>query len=59
VTRDRSSQLRLVQLIRERVAEAVAQGRSIHLPDRLPRPARTPARQRAVRAREELSHERV
>jgi len=59
VTSDRSSQLRLVQLIRERMAEAVAQGRSIHLPDRLPRPARIPARQRAARGREELSHERV
>ena len=59
VTSDRSSQLRLVQLIRERMAEAVAQGRSIHLPDRLPRPARIPARQRTPRDREELSHERV
>ena len=59
VTSDRSSQLRLVQLIRERIAEAVAQGRFIHLPDRPPRPARIPARQRWARGHEELSHERA
>jgi uncharacterized protein YoaH (UPF0181 family) len=59
VTSDRSSQLRQVQLIRERMAEALAQGRAIHLPDRARRPARTNARQRTARDREELSHERI
>lgn len=59
VTSDPSTQQRLVQLIRERIAEAVAQGRAIHLPDRLPRPARMHARQRTARSREALSHERV
>lgn len=59
VTSDRSSQQRLVQLIRERIAEALAQGRAIHLPDRLPRPARVHVRQRTSRSREALSHERV
>lgn len=59
VTSDPSSQQRLVQLIRERIAEALAQGRAIHLPDRLPRAARMHARERTARSREELSHERV
>ena len=58
VTGDRSSQLRLVQLIRERMAEALAQGRAIHLPDRRQRPARIHARQRTARGRDELDHER-
>ncbi|MBD9667153.1 hypothetical protein IB278_24560 [Variovorax sp. VRV01] len=59
VTRDPFSQQRLVALIRERIAEALLQGRTIHLPDRLPRPARMHARQRTARSRDELSHERV
>jgi len=59
VTRDPFSQQRLVELIRERIAEALLQGRTIHLPDRLPCPARMHARQRTARSRDELSHERV
>jgi hypothetical protein len=59
VTRDPFSQQRLVELIRERIAEALLQGRAIHLPDRLPRPARMHARQRTARSRDELGHERV
>ena len=58
VTSDRSSQQRFVQLIRERIAEALAQGRSIHLPDRLRRPAHMHTRQRTVRSREASNHER-
>ena len=59
VTNDQDSQQRLVQLIRERMADALQQGRSIHLPDR--RLRRTPmhARQRTARDREELSHARI
>lgn len=59
VTSDPSSQQHLVLLIRERIAEALAQGHAIHLPDRIPRFARMHARQRTARSREELSHERV
>jgi len=58
-TTDQSSQQRLVQLIRERMAEALAQGRAIHLPDRLPHLVRMPARRRTARGLEEVSHERV
>ncbi len=58
VTADKASQQRLVQLIRERMADALAQGHSIHLPDRRMHPAPMQVRQRTVRAREELSHER-
>lgn len=61
VTSDRDSQQRLVQLIRERIADALAQGHLIHLPDRRPRPAPVPvhARQRTARDRGGPSHERV
>lgn len=59
VTSDPSSQQRLVQLIRDRIAEALAQGRSIHLPDRLRRPAHMHTRQRTARGRETLNRERV
>ncbi|MDP9971769.1 hypothetical protein J2W39_003011 [Variovorax paradoxus] len=59
VTSDPSSQQHLVQLIRDRIAEALAQGRAIHLPDRLPRVARMHARQRTARSQEDLSRERV
>lgn len=58
VTADKASQQRLVQLIRERMADALAQGHSIHLPDRRMHPTPMQVRQRTVRAREELSHER-
>ena len=58
VTRDQASQQRLVQLIRERMADALEQGRSIHLPDRRLRPTPLHVRQRMVRGREELNHER-
>jgi hypothetical protein len=59
VTGDRDSQQRLVQLIRERIADALAQGHSIHLPDRRPYPAPVHVRQRAARDRGAPSHERV
>ncbi|MDR6890768.1 MULTISPECIES: LPD7 domain-containing protein [Variovorax] len=59
VTSDRASQQRLMQLIRDRMAEALVQGRSIHLPDRGPHPARKHARQHTARSREGLNHERV
>ncbi|MGK6309750.1 LPD7 domain-containing protein [Variovorax sp. DT-64] len=58
VTTDESSQQRLVQLIRERMADALAQGHSIHLPDRRMHPTPMQVRQRSGRAREESSHER-
>ncbi|CAN7776121.1 hypothetical protein LJR175_007800 [Variovorax sp. LjRoot175] len=58
VTTDPASQQRLVQLIRERMADALEQGRSIHLPDRRMHPAPMQVRQRTGRGREELSHER-
>ncbi|SOE06342.1 hypothetical protein SAMN05518800_6985 [Variovorax sp. YR752] len=59
VTGDHASQQRLVQLIRERMADALAQGRSIHLPDRRPHPTPIRTRQRVARGQEELSHERL
>lgn len=59
VTSDPISQQRLVQLIRERMADALEQGRSIHLPDRRLHPAAVYARQRVARGVEALSHERV
>ncbi|MDQ0570054.1 hypothetical protein QFZ42_001888 [Variovorax paradoxus] len=59
VSRDRDSQQRLVQLIRERIADALAQGHSIHLPDRRPHPAPVYVRRRAARDRGALGHERV
>jgi hypothetical protein len=58
VTGDPASQQRLVQLIRERMADALEQGRSIHLPDRRPHPASMRARQRVAQGQEELRHER-
>jgi putative DNA primase/helicase len=59
VTSDRHSQQRLVQLIRERIADALAQGHSIHLPDRRPHPTPVHVRRRAARDRGTLNHERV
>lgn len=58
VTTDQASQQRLVQLIRERMADALARGQEIHLPDRRMRPAPMQVRQRTARGRDELSHER-
>jgi len=58
-TGDRDSQQRLVQLIRERIANALAQGHSLHLPDRRPHPAPVHVRQRTARDRGAPSHERV
>ena len=58
VTGDEASQHRLMQLIRERMADALAQGHSIHLPHRRMHATPMPVRQRTGRAREELSHER-
>lgn len=59
VTSDQDSQQHLVQLIRERIADALAQGHSIHLPDRRPHPAPVHVRQRTARDRGEPNHERV
>ncbi|MBT2320788.1 hypothetical protein J7E62_00235 [Variovorax paradoxus] len=58
LTTDQTSQDGLVQLIRERMAHALEQGRAIHLPDRRMRPTPMHLRQRTVRRREEPSHER-
>ena len=58
VTTDPASQQGLMQLIRERLAHALEQGRSIHLPDRRLRPTPLQVRQRTARGREDLSHER-
>ncbi|MDN4592077.1 hypothetical protein DBA29_26710 [Xenophilus aerolatus] len=62
VTADGPSQQRLVQAIRDQLAEALAQGRDIHLPatetaDRQ-QPTRQQSRQRGGRGREEPVHER-
>lgn len=62
VTTDAPSQQRLVRAIRDRLAEALAQGRDIHLPattaaDRQ-HPPRQQSRQRSGRGREEPMHER-
>lgn len=61
VTSDRASRQHLVQLIRDRMADALAQGRSLHLPDRRLRPVPTPmhVRQRVAPGRDALSHERI
>ena len=58
VTTDEASQQHLVQLIRERMADALAQGDSIHLPERRMHPTPMQVRQRSGRSREESSHER-
>lgn len=62
VTADEPSQQRLVRAIRDRLAEALAQGRDIHLPattaaDRQ-HPPRQQSRQRSGRGHEEPMHER-
>jgi Large polyvalent protein-associated domain 7 len=59
VTGDEASRQQLLQLIREQMAEALAQGRAIHLPDRRLGPAPMRARHRTGRSPEELNHERV
>ncbi|MGF6346730.1 LPD7 domain-containing protein [Variovorax sp. W2I14] len=59
VTSDRDAQQRLMQLIRERIADALTQGHSLHLPDRRPHPATVHVRQRTARDRGAPSHERV
>jgi putative DNA primase/helicase len=59
VTSDQDSQQRLIQLIRERIADALAQGDSLHLPDRRPHPAPVHVRQRMARDRGAPNHERV
>ena len=58
VTTDPASQEHLVQLIRERMADALQQGKEIHLPHRRMHPTPMPVRQRTGRGREEWSHER-
>lgn len=58
VTADGPSQQRLVRAIRDRLAEALAQGRDIHLPASRPTQAPPHVRQRAGRGREEPIHER-
>ena len=63
VTSDQDSQQRLVQLIRERIADALAQGHSLHLPERRPRfgpmQLHSHVRQRTARDPEAPSHERA
>lgn len=58
VTAHEPSQQRLVQAIRDRMADALAQGRQVHLPERRARPGSVPVRQRTPRGREEPIHER-
>lgn len=58
VTTDRASQQGLMHLIRERMADALEQGRSIRLPARRPRAMPMQGRARGGRALEEPSHER-
>ncbi|KWT71745.1 DNA primase [Variovorax sp. WDL1] len=58
VTADQTSQQHLVEMIRERMADALARGQEIHLPDRRTPPSPMQVRQRTGRGREELSHER-
>ncbi len=59
LTTDQAGQQRLMQLIRERMADALAQGRSIHLPERRPRHAAQHVRLHPTRDRGEPNHERV
>ncbi|WP_225781249.1 LPD7 domain-containing protein [Xenophilus sp. Marseille-Q4582] len=58
VTVDGPSQERLVEAIRERMAAAVEQGHTLHLPERKMRPSQRQVRQRGGRRREEPIHER-
>lgn len=58
VTVDGPSQERLVEAIRDRMAAAVEQGHTLHLPHRKMRPSQRQVRQRAGRSREEPIHER-
>lgn len=59
VTVDGPSQERLVEAIRERMAAAVEQGHTLHLPERKMRPSQRQVRQRAGRSRKEPIHERT
>jgi hypothetical protein len=59
VTMDEPSQERLVQAIRERMAAAIEQGRTVHLPDRRLVPTHKQVRQRGGRSIEEPIHERL
>lgn len=59
VTTDRASQQGLMHLIRERMAEALEQGRSIRLPARRPRATPLRIRVRGGRAHDEPDHERA
>lgn len=59
VTVDGPSQDRLVEAIRDRMAAAVEQGHTLHLPERKMRPSQQRIRQRAGRRREEPIHERT
>lgn len=58
VTADGPSQQRLVRAIRDRLAEALAQGQEIHLPASGPTHTSPHIRQRGGRGREEPIHER-
>jgi hypothetical protein len=58
VTSDAPSQERLLQAIRQRMATAIEQGHSVHLPERKARPDHNPVRQRGGRNREEPIHGR-
>lgn len=58
VTTDRVSQHRLVQLIRDRMAQALEQGLPLHMPGRRLHPTPVHVRQRTDRSREPPGHER-
>lgn len=58
VTGDQASQQRVVQLIRERMADALKHGRAIHLPGRRVQSTPEHVRQRLPRGPQELIHER-
>jgi len=58
LTGDQASQRRLVRLIRDRVADALEQGRAIHLPARRLQATPMQVRQRTGRGQEELGHDR-
>lgn len=59
LTSDQGAQERLMQLIRERMADALERGQFIHLPQRRSRSMQQHPRQRTGRDREEPSYERL
>jgi hypothetical protein len=59
VTSDAASQEKLLQAIRDRMAEAVEQGRRIRLPARRAHTSPPRQRARAGRNRDDPAHERI